>query len=86
MSVDGRLIGEFYTERRIVVPYQRIPKRLIQAFIAAEDKKFFDHKGIDWLGMVNAVLQKVTGQRDKLRGASTITQQLAKSLLISAEG
>jgi penicillin-binding protein 1A len=85
-SVDGRLIGEFYTERRIVVPYERIPKRLIQAFIAAEDKKFFDHHGIDYLGIINAVLQKVTGQRDKLRGASTITQQLAKSLLISSEG
>ncbi len=86
LSVDGRLIGEFYTERRIVVPYERIPKRLIQAFIAAEDKKFFDHHGIDYLGMANAVLQKVTGQSKKLRGASTITQQLAKSLLISAEG
>ncbi len=86
LSVDGRLIGEFYVERRIVVPYERIPKRLIQAFIAAEDKKFFDHHGIDYLGMANAVLQKVTGQTKKLRGASTITQQLAKSLLISAEG
>ena len=86
LSVDGRLIGEFYSERRIVVPYERIPKRLIQAFIAAEDKKFFDHHGIDYIGMANAVLQKVTGQTKKLRGASTITQQLAKSLLISAEG
>lgn len=85
-SVDGRLIGEFYTERRIVVPYERIPKRLIQAFMASEDKKFFDHHGIDWLGMVNAVLQKVTGRREKLRGASTITQQLAKSILMSNEG
>ncbi len=86
LSVDGRLMGEFYNERRIVVPYERIPKRLIQAFIAGEDKKFFDHDGIDWVGMGSAVFQKVTGQRDKLRGASTITQQLAKSLLISAEG
>jgi penicillin-binding protein 1A len=85
-SVDGRLIGEFATERRIVVPYERIPKRLVQAFIAAEDKKFFDHGGIDWLGMGNAVMQKVTGQAKKLRGASTITQQLAKSLLVSSEG
>ena len=85
-SVDGRLVGEFATERRIVVPYERIPKRLIQAFIAAEDKKFFDHGGIDYLGMANAVIQKVTGAREKLRGASTITQQLAKSLLVSSEG
>lgn len=85
-SVDGRLIGEFYEERRIVVPYERIPRRLVQAFIAAEDKKFFDHHGIDYIGMANAVFQKVTGQSKKLRGASTITQQLAKSLLVSAEG
>ena len=85
-SIDGRLIGEFYEERRIVVPYEQIPKRLVQAFIAAEDKKFFEHQGIDYLGMVNAVVQKVTGQTKKLRGASTITQQLAKSLLVSAEG
>jgi len=85
-SVDGRLIGEFYEERRIVVPYEQIPKRLVQSFIAAEDKKFFDHQGIDYLGMVNAVVQKLTGQTKKLRGASTITQQLAKSLLVSSEG
>ncbi len=85
-SVDGRLIGEFYEERRIVVPYEQIPKRLVQSFIAAEDKKFFDHHGIDYVGMANAVLQKVTGKTKKLRGASTITQQLAKSLLVSSEG
>lgn len=85
-SVDGRLIGEFYEERRVVVPYERIPKRLVQAFIAAEDKKFFDHHGIDYIGMGNAVFQRVTGQTKKLRGASTLTQQLAKSLLVSSEG
>ena len=85
-SVDGRLIGEFYEERRIVVPYEQIPKRLVQAFIAAEDKKFFDHHGIDYVGMANAVFQRVTGKTKKLRGASTITQQLAKSLLVSSEG
>jgi penicillin-binding protein 1A len=85
-SVDGRLIGEFYNERRIVVDYERIPKRLIQAFISAEDKTFFDHHGIDYLGMAKAVVDKITGKTAKLRGASTITQQLAKSLLVSAEG
>jgi penicillin-binding protein 1A len=85
-SVDGRLIGEFYEERRVVVAYDAIPRRLVQAFIAAEDKKFFDHRGIDYVGMANAVLQWATGQTKKLRGASTITQQLAKSLLVSSEG
>lgn len=85
-SVDGRLIGEFYEERRIVVSYETIPRRLVQAFVAAEDKKFFDHHGIDYVGMGNAVFQRVTGQTKKLRGASTLTQQLAKSLLVSSEG
>jgi penicillin-binding protein 1A len=85
LSVDGRLIGEFYSERRVVIPYERIPRRLIQAFIASEDGDFFDHQGIDYLGMAKAVSDKVL-HGSKLRGASTITQQLAKSLLISSEG
>jgi penicillin-binding protein 1A len=85
-SVDGRLIGEFYEERRVLVAYERIPKRLVQAFMASEDKKFFDHHGIDYIGMGNAVLQKVKNPGNKLRGASTLTQQLAKSLLVSSEG
>lgn len=84
-SVDGRLIGEFYEERRVVVPYERIPKRLVQALMSSEDKKFFDHHGIDYVGMGNAVLQKIL-HGGKLRGASTLTQQLAKSLLVSSEG
>ncbi len=84
-SVDGRLIGEFYEERRVVVPYERVPKRLVQAFMSSEDKKFFDHHGIDYVGMGNAVLQKIM-HGGKLRGASTLTQQLAKSLLVSSEG
>ena len=85
LSVDGRLIGEFYNERRIVVAYDRVPKRLIQAFLASEDQHFFDHHGIDPGGMLNAVLKKVT-RGGKLGGASTLTQQLAKSLLVSQEG
>lgn len=85
-SVDGRLIGEYYEERRVVVPYERIPKRLVQAFMSSEDKKFFDHHGIDYVGMANAVLQKLKNPGAKLRGASTLTQQLAKSLLVSSEG
>jgi penicillin-binding protein 1A len=85
-SADHRLIGEFYEERRILVPYERIPKRLIQAFLSSEDGDFFDHHGVDPLGMASAVFDKVTGRAAKLRGASTITQQLAKSLIISTEG
>jgi penicillin-binding protein 1A len=85
-SVDGRLIGEFGTERRRLVEYERIPRRLIQAFIATEDKKFFDHGGIDYVGNVRAVLFKVIGKSSRIGGTSTITQQTAKSLLISYEG
>jgi len=85
-SVDGRLIGEFGTEKRRIVPYERIPKRLVQAFIATEDKKFFDHGGIDYVGIVRAVLYRVIGKSDKIGGTSTITQQLAKGLLIDQDG
>jgi penicillin-binding protein 1A len=85
-SADRRLIGEFYEERRILVPYERIPKRLIQAFLSSEDGDFFDHHGLDPVGLGKAIFDKVTGRAAKLRGASTITQQLAKSLIISQEG
>ncbi|MDP2270274.1 MAG: PBP1A family penicillin-binding protein [Archangium sp.] len=88
-TVDGVLAGEFYNERRKVVPYERIPKRLVQAFIAAEDADFFDHFGIDIVGTGRAVfktvIKKVTG-KGKVQGGSTITQQTAKAVLISAEG
>lgn len=88
-TVDGVLAGEFYNERRKVVPYERIPKRLVQAFIAAEDADFFDHHGIDLVGTARAAfktaLKKVAGS-GKVQGGSTITQQTAKAVLISAEG
>lgn len=88
-TVDGVLAGEFYNERRKVVPYERIPKRLVQAFIAAEDADFFDHFGVDVIGTARAafktVLKKVSG-KGKVQGGSTITQQTAKAVLISAEG
>lgn len=88
-TVDGVLAGEFYNERRKVVPYERIPKRLVQAFIAAEDADFFDHYGVDVLGTARAAfktaMKKLTG-RGKVQGGSTITQQTAKAVLISAEG
>lgn len=85
-SVDGRLIGEFGTERRILVPYERIPKRLIQAFIATEDSAFFEHGGIDFVANVRAVVFALIGKTSRISGTSTITQQLAKSLLIAHEG
>ncbi|MBX7096971.1 MAG: PBP1A family penicillin-binding protein [Myxococcaceae bacterium] len=86
---DAVLAGEFFNERRKVVPYERIPKRLVQAFIAAEDSSFFDHFGVDVLGTGRAVfktvMKKVTG-KGSVQGGSTLTQQTAKAVLISSEG
>lgn len=84
-SSDHRLIGEFGLERRILVPYEGIPKRLIQAFLASEDNDFFEHNGIDWMGMSRSVLVLLKSGRAK-QGGSTVTMQLAKSVLIAQEG
>ncbi len=89
VTQDALLAGEFYNERRKVVPYERVPKRLVQAFIASEDSGFFDHMGVDILGTARAtyktLLKKLTG-RGSVQGGSTLTQQTAKAVLISAEG
>jgi penicillin-binding protein 1A len=81
---DGTLIGEFSKERRIFVPYNQIPPRLTQAFLAAEDRNFFNHGGIDVSGLGRAmakdVLNAIRGRR--LEGGSTITQQVAKNVLL----
>jgi penicillin-binding protein 1A len=86
---DQVLAGEFYEERRKVVPYERIPKRLVQAFIASEDAAFFDHFGLDPVGTARAafktLLHKASGTGG-IQGGSTLTQQTAKALLISMEG
>ncbi|HYR56016.1 MAG TPA: PBP1A family penicillin-binding protein [Myxococcaceae bacterium] len=86
---DAVLAGEFYNERRKVVPYEQIPKRLVQAFIASEDANFFDHMGIDLLGTARAafktLLKKASGSAS-VQGGSTLTQQTAKAVLVSAEG
>jgi len=81
---DDTLVGEFYLERRTVVPVDKLPRRLIQAFVAAEDSNFFQHKGIDYLGVVRAATKNLLSMRKK-EGASTITQQVAKSMLLTPE-
>ncbi|MBJ6725637.1 penicillin-binding protein 1A [Geomesophilobacter sediminis] len=81
---DGSLVGEFYLERRTVVAVDKIPRRLIQAFVSAEDSNFYQHKGIDYLGIARAVVKNVISLRKK-EGASTITQQVAKSMLLTPE-
>lgn len=83
---NGELIAEFGVDERIVTKKGDIPVLIAKAFIASEDKNFYRHHGIDFMGVVNAILQSLSGKRSTLRGASTITQQLAKSLLVKEEG
>jgi penicillin-binding protein 1A len=85
VSADGQIAGEFFAERRKVVPYDRIPRRLVQAFLASEDQHFFEHGGVDVLGTFRAALNTYVLRR-RVQGGSTITQQTAKAILISAEG
>jgi penicillin-binding protein 1A len=84
---DGRLLAEFAHEKRVFVPVEAIPKRVIQAFLAAEDKNFYSHPGIDPLSVVRAALTNLTRLMADRRpvGASTITQQVAKNFLLSNE-
>src|SRR5271168_5492593 len=84
---DGRLLAEYAAERRIFVPIQAIPKRVIDAFVSAEDKNFYSHHGIDPVSMVRAAITDVGRLRANRRpvGASTITQQVAKNMLLTNE-
>ena len=82
---DGRLMAEFATEKRVFVPINVIPDRVKQAFISAEDKNFYTHQGLDYIGIAVAILDKVRHPDSQLRGASTITQQVAKNFLLSNE-
>jgi len=81
---NGTLVGEFYLERRTVVPVNMMPRKLIQAFVAAEDANFYSHKGIDYFGIVRAAFKNLISFRKK-EGASTITQQVTKTMLLSPE-
>ncbi|MDD5286793.1 MAG: PBP1A family penicillin-binding protein [Desulfuromonadaceae bacterium] len=81
---DGVLVGEFYLERRIVVPVNKMPRKLIQAFVSAEDANFYSHKGIDYFGILRAAVKNIISMRKK-EGASTITQQVTKSMLLTPE-
>jgi penicillin-binding protein 1A len=81
---DGTLIGEFAKERRIFVPYDQIPPQVAHAFLAAEDRNFFEHGGIDMAGLGRAMLKDVVNAAEgrRLEGGSTITQQVAKNVLL----
>lgn len=84
---DGRLLAEYAIEKRVFVPIRAMPKRVINAFLSAEDKNFYHHPGIDFLGVGRAIIINIKnygGQRRKV-GASTITQQVAKNFLLTNE-
>ena len=83
-AVDGSLIAEYANERRLFLPIQAVPKQVIQAFMAAEDKNFHRHTGIDESGLVRAFVGNLAQSR-RLQGGSTITQQIAKNLLVGDE-
>mgnify|MGYP001610618421 CR=1 FL=1 len=83
-SGDGQVVGEFYIERRIVVPFSKIPPRLIRAFLAAEDAQFYQHKGVDYWSVLRAFYRNITAGKI-VQGGSTITQQVAKSFFLTPE-
>ena len=84
---DGKLLAEYASERRIFVPIQAIPKPVIDAFLSAEDKNFYNHHGVDPASILRAAITDVGRFRASRRpvGASTITQQVAKNMLLSSE-
>lgn len=83
-SDEGEIIGEFYAEKRRVIPLDRMPKHLIQAFIAGEDSRFFQHKGLDYWAILRALIKNLFSG-EIVQGGSTITQQVVKSILLSPE-
>ncbi|MCC6748649.1 MAG: PBP1A family penicillin-binding protein [Deltaproteobacteria bacterium] len=80
----GVLIGELSAERRTVVPYTRIPRVLVQAVVSAEDAGFFQHRGLDYVGMLRALVNNLRAGR-YAQGGSTITQQVVKTFLLGPE-
>jgi penicillin-binding protein 1A len=84
---DGSLLGEYARERRLYLPIQAIPKLVTNAFMAAEDKNFYEHGGVDFSGMARAGLLYIQnfGSNRRPQGASTITQQVAKNFFFSSE-
>jgi len=83
-SDERKVIGQFYVERRILTPLTDIPQHFIQAVVAVEDARFYEHPGLDIIGMTRAIWTNIR-KGGKVEGASTITQQLARALLLSPE-
>ena len=86
-AADGSLVAEYARERRLYVPIQAVPKLVINAFISAEDKNFYEHGGLDFTGIARAGVNFIQnyGSSRRPQGASTITQQVAKNFLLTNE-
>ncbi len=86
-SGNGVLISDFSSEKRIFVPFNAIPKKIINSFLSSEDKNFFNHPGVDAKGVLRAIKNNIFNliRSNRLEGASTITQQVAKNFLLSNE-
>ena len=86
-SGNGELVADFSKEKRIFVPFNSIPKNVINAFLSAEDKNFFSHPGVDAKGVLRAIINNIFNMLSskRLEGASTITQQVAKNFLLTNE-
>ena len=86
-SEDSKLIAEYALEKRLFIPYDSIPKKVVNSFLSAEDKNFFNHPGIDAKGILRAIINNLKNitQNKRLEGASTITQQVAKNFLLTNE-
>ena len=86
-SGEGELVNDFSSEKRIFVPYSSIPEKIINSFLSAEDKNFFNHPGVDAKGVIRATKNNISNLilAKRLEGASTITQQVAKNFLLSNE-
>ena len=86
-SGEGELVRDFSSEKRIFVPYNAIPNKVIYSFLSAEDKNFFTHPGVDAKGIIRATINNISNilSSKRLEGASTITQQVAKNFLLTNE-
>ena len=86
-SENSKLIAEYALEKRLFIPFEAIPEKVINSFLSAEDKNFFSHPGIDAKGIIRAIIKNLgnVAKNKRLEGASTITQQVAKNFLLTNE-
>ena len=86
-SGEGQLIAEYALQKRLFIPYESIPKKIIYSFLSSEDKNFFSHPGVDAKSITRAIIKNIRNifSEKRLEGASTITQQVAKNFLLTNE-